>query len=192
MKKLIHITISLILFFLMLTGCHNNTENLSLISKGNNYIVYEYQYNEITCDYMFVVFDDNGNRIDSAVVENHEPTFNYLDATLLAYELSFGTNAIEYKFYDIEKSIVSETYQNIYYQKDNQIAFIEYENDKTYICYKELFEKDNILKEELDMDGIMSTEFEIVVNDDFISVTHSKGESYDEITENFSLNKTGD
>lgn len=186
MKKIIYSSIVIGILLLVFSSCSNNEKDkLTLISNNENYEVYEYCYSQFTSDYFFFVFDNKGEKIDAGYCKEHLPSIKKVSDFTLEYSISFGTNASEYKYYDVDKGISSETFQNVYYYQDNMIAYVEYIGNIAYICYKGVFDESLLLKEKLDMDGIMTTQFEVSVGNNVLYVTHAKGNEYKEITEEY-------
>ena len=188
MKKILSMSVLSLSLLMIFASCSDSgLNNMSLISNFTNYKIYEYKYDESSSDYVFFIFDNNGKRLDAGYCQSHEPSIEKVDNNIIEYSLGFGTNAKEYKYYEINKGLVSQTYQNVYYRQNDTIAYIDYVNNSTYVCYKKVFETQDILKQKLDMGGITSTEYNISIDDNKLCVTHPKGKEYKEITEKFAL-----
>lgn len=186
MKKTISGCLIMVLLLILFSSCSNNEKDkLTLISNDKNYEVYEYYYNQFMTDYFFIIFDNKGEKLDAGYCGEHMPSIKKVNEFILEYSISFGTNAVEYKYYDVKNGLASEAFQNIYYCQDNKVAYVDYRDTGTYICYKEIFEESFLINEKLDMGGIMTTQFEVFIDKDILSVTHAKGKEYNEITEKF-------
>lgn len=177
---------------LLFTACSgNNNCAYSLIDSSDNYELYAYtDKNDVLSDYIFFVFNNNGDKIKSGYFEAGEPRFTEFDNDILKVSTGAGTNAQIVTYYDLSSSLVSSEYQNVYYDDGDLVVYIDYDKDKTFITAQKIFNSEVLLREELDMGGIFATNFDVSVKDETITVEHIKGENYETITETFKLIKS--
>lgn len=185
------ILLSLVIAFI-LTGCSNNTKNdYRIIEQSNNFKLYAYENNDgIYSDYVYFIYNNDGKKIASAYYETRQPAFHTFDNGVLRISINAGTNVALRTYYDLETSAVSEDYQGVYYDDGEIVIYIHYDESDTYICAKEIFGSDFLLKEKLDTGDTFITGFEVDFSDGVVTVEHPKGEQYDDtIVETFELNR---
>ena len=191
MKKQLTVVILLTIILLAFTGCtYSHINNMSLLEEDNNYKIYGYlDKNDILTDYFYIIFNNDGEKIDSGHCERVNPNFQKFDNDVLKLSKSFGSNAKFVTYYDLSKSIVSEEYQNIIYDDGELVIYIYYIDGEigTHIVTKNIFDSKILLDEELDMGGIMSTDFKVNIEGKIITVEHVKGQNCETIVETFEL-----
>lgn len=178
-----------LLLIIILSGCSNSAGNdFSLIASGENYKLYAYSNSDgINSDYNYLIFDNNGDKIDSGYYESTAPEFYSFDNGILRLSVNAGTFAKETTYYNLETSLISENYENVYYDDGEISVYINYVDNSAYIYAKKIFDSDYLLKEKLNTGGIMITDFHVSVNGKVITVEHTKGENYENIVETFRL-----
>lgn len=187
MKKAICFT--LILISLFLAGCSNEkTGSLTLTASETGWELYSYSDNDnVASDYTYLIFNTNNEKIDSGYFESAEPEFKSFDNGILSVSISAGTFADQTTYYDLETSAVSDTYENVFYDNGEITIFINYDNSNADLYAKQIFGSEYLLSETLDTDGIMTTDFNVSVDGEKITVEHPKGENYENVVETFYL-----
>lgn len=191
------IIISVVCSMCLLGGCQNNDyEDESLMhqavlaDESDYHKVYRFSYNNNIDDYMYFIFDKNGEKLDSACFQKHSPKIEKLSSNILKSTLIYGTDAYIVKYYDITNSVVSSDFQGVCYDDEEKVAYIDFKNDKTYLKIQKMFSDDIILKEKLNLGdaGVAtSSQFDVSVSGDTVTVKHPYGSDYKTITETFSL-----
>lgn len=174
---------------LLISGCQTDS-NYTLIEDDNDYQVYAYADSDgILSDYTYFIFNDNGDKIDSGYNQSREPIFQKFDNHVLKRLISAGTNVNFTTYYDLSRSLISDEYENVYYDDGELVVYIHYDNqnDSTYVTAKKIFDSDFLLNEKLDLDGIFTTDYHVEVKDNRVTVQHVKGPHYDDVVETFEL-----
>ncbi len=158
MKKtllFVNIFFVIILFF---TSCSNpaDSSNYSLIHSSNHYQVFAYNDKNILSDYTYFIFNNKGDKIDSGYYKDNEPKFEEFQNGITKITINYGTNSELVKYYDLTNSRISEEYSGVYFDNGELVIYIDYIDDDTYLYAKNIFDSDLLLKEKLDMDGIMT------------------------------------
>lgn len=192
MKK--RFLVLLLLPVFLLAGCAKSGGDYVLLESSKNYKVYawddiSYWEDGYYSDFVYLVFNNAGEKIDSGYGEFSEPYFCQFDNDILKLEISAGSNAGTTTYYQLETSLISEAFQNVCYDDGEICAYVTYAGTTAYICVQELFSSDFLLKEELDMGGIMATVFTASLDGDTLSVEHVRGENFQDVTETFQLNR---
>ena len=185
------ILLSLVIAFI-LAGCSDSSKNdYKMIEQSNNFKLYAYENDdEIYSDYVCFIFNNAGKKIASSYYETKQPDLHTFDNGVLRVFINAGTSAGLSTYYNLETSAVSETYQCVYYDDGEIVIYIHYDESDTYICAKEIFGSDFLLKEKLDTGNTFITGFEVDFSDGVVTVEHPKGEQYDDtIVETFELNR---
>ncbi len=189
MKKFVSVLSIVFALILVLYGCSNSTDNnFSLVKSEKNYKLYAFSNSDgIESDYNYFIFNNNGDKIDSGYYESAAPQFHNFDNGVLKISVNAGTFANETTYYNLETSLVSDNYENVYYDDGEITVYINYVDDSAYIFAKEIFNSNYLLKEKLDTGGVMITDFNVSINDKKITVEHTKGKNYNNIIETFNL-----
>lgn len=187
MRKKLIIVCTIILIFLF-SGCGKNTEEFVTLSDEKNYTVNAYNMGYAVSDYVYVIRDNSGSKLDSGYLEQSEPHFEYINNNILKFYYSYGTNATISRFYDLQNSLISEEYQEVCYSDENYVIYPSFnENGKTYINVCKLFDSKTIVEKELDTDGVFITTFDVKVDNNVVTVKHAKGVNNETIVETFNL-----
>ncbi len=187
MKKILFLALALVL---ILTGCSNGVENnYKQIEQSKNFSLFAYEDTDgVLSDFVYFIYNNKGDKIESAYYETRKPEFRVFDNGILKVFVSLGTNAGVSTYYNLETSVASDTYQNVYYDDGEIVIYIDYSDSDIYLCAKKIFGSNFLLKEKLDMDGITTTVFEVSYSNGLVKVEHAKGKKYDTIVETFELN----
>jgi len=187
MKKALFLALSLVL---ILTGCSNGVESkYKQIEQSKNFSLFAHEdTNGVLSDYLYFIYNNKGDKIASAYYGNREPKLSIFDNGILKVFVSGGTNAGVSTYYNLETSLASDTYENVYYDDGEIVIYIDYSDGNIYVCAKKIFGSDFLLKEKLDMGGISTTLFDVSYSNGLVKVEHAKGEKYDTIVETFELN----
>ena len=178
----------LIVFCLIfLVGCSQDNNKYTLLEENDNYELYAYENDDILSDYVYFVFNHDGEKIDSGYYEVGEPRFKRFENDVLKVSTGSGTNVAFITYYDLNQSLISDEYQNVYYEDGNLIAYITYQEGDTYLCVKHIFDDQLLLKEKLQIKDIMTTDYQITIKDNVVTVEHAKDSSYETIVETFSF-----
>ena len=199
MKRIL-IVISILILIIGCTSCssepqssdlspsENYMENITQIEKNKNFEVNAVCKNDILSNYSFVVYDNNGNKIDSGNLEHIEPKFTYLNETVAKKTISYGTtNANEVTYYDLKKSVASPVYTDVYCDNSDIVICIKSVNDSSYLLVQSIFSGETLLKQDIDTGDVFVTDFDVNINGDVIKVNHSKGVDYTTVTDTFYL-----
>ena len=183
------ISILLAVLLLCLCGCSKSEKgNYNIVEQNKNYEVYAYSKgDDPLSDFVYIVFNRNGEKIDSKYLELGEPRFKELEDSILKVGYGTGTNSEIVTYYDLANSLISKEYQNVCYDDGEKVAYITYGDGDTFICVSDTFGNEPILKEVLNMGGIMTTEFKVDIKDGKITVEHAQGKDYKTIVESFDL-----
>lgn len=143
-------------------------------------------------EFHYQVFDTQHKTIDSGSTGDTEPVF-YVNDGFLRLSLNHGSDATEYKYYDVSKGLVSETYDTLLsdrFTKDGiLVACLIHEDDAVAVAIQDAFDQKVFYKTfqgEFPIKFSPSTQAAFI-SDDQIKITYLTGEDNDEKTELFTI-----
>ncbi len=161
-----------------------NFTNKSLIDSDDHYKVYAKNNGNVYSDYEYVVFSFQNWEIERKSDVEKEPIFTYVNDHLLKRSISYGTdNTNEVIYYDLDKNLISQTYNNVYAENDNIAVYVHYDqndpNSKMYVGAIKIFSGEVVLDELIDTGGTaVFSGLDIEIEGNNIVVTHPKGKDY--------------
>ena len=90
----------IIICFILLVGCKQDNNHYSLLEENEYYELYGYDKNDILSDYVYFIFNDDGEKIDSGYLEVGEPRFEKISDDIVKISTGSGTNVAFITYYD--------------------------------------------------------------------------------------------
>lgn len=187
MKKYILIVLGLFLVFVgvYITSDTLEESNNKVIEETKNYKVVASE-NEKSREYQYLIFDNDGDVIYEGS-HYKTPNLSYLSNNIVQSHTG-GGNISQYQFFDIEKGLVSQIYENPGLIDDGKIVYMVFENNKIKLIVRDLFDKSKLYKEyERDFSPVAAAYNDLIkaefIDSNKLQVTYLSGENFIEVTE---------
>lgn len=150
----------------------------------------DYKITRINNDYKYIILSSKGKVLEENTI-SVEPRIKYLSKNII--EVSFGAgNVSQYQFYEINKELISQIYENPSAIYKDKIVYMSFEKELKLIIrnifdkqfYKEI--KRNFSPVAAPYNAILSAKF---IDDNHLEIIYLEGSTYKEKKETINLLK---